>query len=211
MSTLDKKICLILNTGWQPIGFISVKKAIVSMYPMNDNDTPSQAMNLEYELDENGFLDFMKPSLINPVGLDEWNKLPIRDFDIPVNTSKRTVRAPIVLITPNYAKMNYREIQPTKRNLYEFYGGKCIWTGKQLSYAEMTMEHMIPRSDGGKNTWENLAPAQKKLNNERGNTPLDKWKFKPQYSLKKPKALAISGLINKAARPEWLYFLIKNK
>lgn len=181
------------------------------MYSTQDGENmAAQALDLDYELNEDGFIDFEKPSQMVPVSIPEWNDLPLRDFDIPIHTSKKIVRAPIVLVTKNFSKTILRKLRPTKKNLFEMYGGKCIWTGKILSLADASLEHMVPKSHGGGNGWDNLALSKKKINNERGNTPVKDWKHKPQYSLKEPKAMPISSYINVATRPEWVFFL-KNK
>lgn len=209
---LNKHLVLVLNSVWQPIGYISIKKAIIAMFSTNDGQNmAAKALNLEYPLDENGFINFKEPLLdrVYPVGIPEWNDLPIRDFDIPIHTSKRIIRAPIVIIANNYSKVPMKRLKPTKRNIYDFYKGKCIWTGRTLSLNEATLEHMNPRSNGGQNTWQNLGLSGKKENNERGNIPIKDWKYKQQYPLKEPKSIPISALITKPARPEWEYFLIK--
>jgi hypothetical protein len=211
MSTvLDKKVVLVLSAIlWQPIGYISIRKAIKAMY--SDDVDAVQALDLTYPLNAEGYLDFKSCPTTNIVGINEWVKLPLRDFDIPIHTAKSVIRAPIVVITHNCKKMVFKQLKPTRRNLWEFYGRKCIWTGKEISYNECTKEHMITRSSGGDESWLNLAPASKHLNHERGNLPLDKWKYKPQYSLKEPKRLPISSFIRTAIRPEWEYFLQNEK
>jgi hypothetical protein len=88
------------------------------------------------------------------------------------------------------------------------YGGKCIWSNRKLSLNEASIEHMTPKSHKGKNTWGNLAIADKKLNSERGNIPVTQWKYKPQYRLKEPKKIPACALIQESVRPEWEYFLI---
>jgi hypothetical protein len=209
MDILHKNYTLVLNSIWQPIGFTSLKKAIVAMYSSQDGENmAAKALDLEYPLNEDGFVDFSNPIKFIPVGIPEWNDLPVRDFDIPIHTVRKIIRAPIILITNNFSKMTFRHLRPTKRNLYNFYKGKSIWTGKTLSLNEMTVEHLTPKSLGGDDSWHNLAPAEKSINNERGNTPLEKFKYKPKYKLGEPKPTPSSVLINRANRPEWEYFLL---
>ena len=209
MSTvLNKNYVLVLSAAlWQPIGFISIRKAIKAMY--SDDADAVQALDLTYPLDEKGNVDFSQMPDAVPTGIDKWVTLPLRDYDIPICTAKSVIRAPIVVITHNCKKMIYRQLKATRKNVWEFYGRKDIWTGKEISYSECTKEHMVARSHGGKDDWSNIAPASKKLNHERGNIPLDKWKYKPQYQLKEPRKTAVSAFIKTAVRPEWEAFLIK--
>jgi 5-methylcytosine-specific restriction endonuclease McrA len=209
-SIITKNLVLVLHSVmWQPIGFISIKKAIKAM--CSDDVDAAQALDLDYELNDEGYIDFMKPIKYVPLGVEEWFKLPIRDFDIPIHSTKSVYRAPIVILTHHCKKMPSKQLKPTRRNLWEFYGRKCYWTGKELSYSECTKEHIDPKSRGGGDSWANLAPASKKINNERGNIPVDKWKYKPQYKLKEPPKMPVSTFIRHAARPEWQYFILSNK
>ncbi len=210
MSELSKNYTLVLNSVWQVIGYTSIKQAVVSMYSSRDGENmAAQALDLEFALDENGFVDFSNPTKMVPVGIPEWNDLSIRDYDLPIRTAHKTVRSPIVLITKNYSKMNFKKLRPSRKNLYDIYKGKCYWTGRTLSYNESSIEHIICVSAKGDSTWKNLAIAERKLNSERGNTPVEKWKHKPQYELKEPKSIPVSSLISKAVRPEWTPFLMK--
>lgn len=209
---LNKNLVLVLNSGWQAIGVTSIKKALVAMFSTSDGENmAAQALDLEYSLNKEGFVDFSAPEKTVETKIEDWLSLPIRDFDIPVHTAKRIVRAPIILITKNFSKMPYRSLRATKRNVYNHYGGRCIWTGKILSFNEMTLEHMIPKSHGGNESWQNLAPAQKDINNKRGNTPLKDFHLKPQFKLSEPKKTAVGALIVEAKRPEWEYFMMNKK
>jgi hypothetical protein len=212
MSDIDKNYVLVLNSVWSVIGYTSIKKAMTSMFSTsNGNDMAAVALDLSYPLNAEGYVDFSLPSVAVPRGIPEWLDLPVRDFDIPIVTSHKVIRAPIILMTKNFSKPIFKKLKPTKRNLYDFYKGKSIWTGKTLSFNEMTIEHLIPKSHNGDNSWKNLAPAEKDINNKRGNTPLKDFSYKPQYQLKEPKSIPVSACIKKAIRPEWQYFLLNKQ
>lgn len=204
---INKQIVLVLsNVLWQPIGYISVKKALKAMFSTGED--AAQALDLDFATDSKGNIDFNTPIKYNAVSIDEWVKLPIRDFDLSVQCAKTAIRAPIVIITHNLKKMPMKQLKPTRRNIWEWYNRKCIWTNKELSFAECTKEHIKPKCKGRDDSWENVAPASKRLNNERGSTPLELWKYKMQYKLKEPPKMPISTFIKHAVRPEWQSFLI---
>ncbi len=49
--------------------------------------------------------------------------------------------------------------------------------------SDLTFDHVIPRSKGGKTNWENIVTASRDANNRKGNKSLDQCGFK---LLKKP-------------------------
>lgn len=206
---LNKDWVLVLNALFMPINTISIRKALENMSSTKDGENMAHhAMDLDFERNEDGTLDYSKPTVFRVVDWDEWVTLPVREWDVAVHTPRLAIRAPIVIVAKNHDKMIMKQVHPTKRNLYDAYGGRCVWSGKKLSFKEATREHMKPRSEGGGNGWENLAIADKSLNSERGSTPVEKFRFKPQYPLKKPKAKPACSFITQAVRPEWTYFLV---
>lgn len=56
----------------------------------------------------------------------------------------------------------------------------CHLCGKPITKQEdFSLDHLVPKSQGGMTTPSNLKPAHKKCNMERGVKPLDLW-FKQQ-------------------------------
>lgn len=49
--------------------------------------------------------------------------------------------------------MKYAEV---RRIVYDRYDGKCAICGKPISYEEMTIDHIIPKSRGGERFFSNM-------------------------------------------------------
>ncbi|MFN5513613.1 MAG: HNH endonuclease [Cyanobacteriota bacterium] len=74
---------------------------------------------------------------------------------------------PTVIRLRQYVKIPYKEIPLTRRNLLErdrHTCQYCDYKGEQL-----TLDHIIPRSRGGLDTWENLVTACVRCNVKKGN------------------------------------------
>ncbi len=56
-----------------------------------------------------------------------------------------------------------------RRLLLERQKGLCCWCGALIEPGQFSVEHIIPRSLGGKNTWANKAAAHVACNSKRGN------------------------------------------
>lgn len=50
-------------------------------------------------------------------------------------------------------------------------GGACVWCGREPWRADLTLEHLLPRSRGGRSTPENLLVACRTCNRRRGSRP----------------------------------------
>ena len=52
--------------------------------------------------------------------------------------------------------------------IWERDGGVCQYTGRQLEPHEGNIDHVIPRSRGGKSTWDNCVLAHRDVNSRKG-------------------------------------------
>ena len=61
----------------------------------------------------------------------------------------------------------------TKKNVWLRDRGHCQYCAKKMSLNEATVDHVVPKSRGGKNTWENVALACEKCNQKKGSRLLE--------------------------------------
>jgi 5-methylcytosine-specific restriction endonuclease McrA len=75
---------------------------------------------------------------------------------------------PRVVILKKYVKLPDRMYKPNRRNIFLRDNYSCAYCEKQLSTEELSVDHIIPKSRGGKETWENLITACKSCNCTKG-------------------------------------------
>ena len=101
---------------------------------------------------------------IRPVTWEEWITLPIRDQDEAVHTVRGQIRVPTVIVAVNYAKVPKKRPKLCARAIRERDGNRCQYTGRVLHPDEGSLDHVVPRSRGGKDAWENLVWSAKEVN-----------------------------------------------
>lgn len=144
-----------------------------------------------------------------PTDWEHWVQLPVREGDPVLMTRHGPIRAPVILINPKFSKMPKKLPRLTKQAIFHRDGYTCGYTGKKLSKGEATIDHIIPRSLGGKDDWENLITCEKKTNFAKGNKTN---KEAGLSLLKKPLApmpLPVSATINQSNHPHWSWFIGK--
>ena len=106
-------------------------------------------------------------------------------------------KKPKVILLKNYSKRVIKGIKPTRRNVILRDEYICQYTGKKLTKGEATVDHVIPLSLGGKNTWENLVCCDIKVNAYKANRTLEESNLK---------------LIRRPFKPVWnpLFFVKKD-
>jgi 5-methylcytosine-specific restriction endonuclease McrA len=73
----------------------------------------------------------------------------------------------------NYIKLPYEKLmqnRPSRAMIYKRDGHKCQYCG---STKELTIDHIIPRSRGGEDSWENLVVACMPCNTRKGDKLLE--------------------------------------
>jgi hypothetical protein len=207
---MNKSIVLQLNANWMPIGQKTVKEAIISM-TSNGDSPPALALDIAYDKGPDGKYDFSKPAYVNPVKWHDWINLEVRDCDLTVASTKFVMRAPTILIAPNYRQVPLRIPRATKFNVYDRDGGICQYTGKAISRGTGNIDHVIPVSRGGKNTWSNMVWCDQNINSKKGDRLPHEAGLKLIRKPREPRSTPVSVLIKEARHPSWIPFLINKK
>jgi 5-methylcytosine-specific restriction endonuclease McrA len=195
-SVLCKSTVLVLNRNWQAINVRTPQEAFCMM-----------ATNVAAGLDiERG--DGARAEALRPVSWEEWIALPIREQDEVVHTVRGQIRVPTVIVAVNYAKVPKKRPKLCARAIRERDGNRCQYTGRSLRPDEGSLDHVVPRSRGGVDAWENLVWSAKEVNQKKADRLPHEAGLKLLSKPRAPKELPVSALIrNTAAVEDWNIFL----
>jgi 5-methylcytosine-specific restriction endonuclease McrA len=183
---LNKTTVLVLNRNWQAIGVCTPAEAFCQM-----------ATNVATALDiEVG--DGARAEALRPVKWDEWITLPIRERDSFVNTVRGPIRVPTVIVAVNFARVPVKRPKLSAKTIRERDGNRCQYTGRVLCMDEGSLDHVLPRSRGGRDTWENLVWSGKDVNARKGNRLPHEAGLKLLSTPRAPKPLPVTTLIRNA-------------
>src|SRR6266576_1579961 len=154
---LNKTIVLVLNRNWQAINVRTPQEAFCMM-------ATNVATALEIE-----FGDGARAEALRPVTWDEWITLPVRPQDNAVQTVRGQVRVPTVIVAVNFARVPKKRPKLSAKTIRERDDNRCQYTGKLLRPDEGSLDHVLPRSRGGRDTWENLVWSSKDVNARKAN------------------------------------------
>jgi 5-methylcytosine-specific restriction endonuclease McrA len=99
------------------------------------------------------------------------------------------------------------EPRPTKEAIRKRDGGIDQYTGKVLSWKDGNIDHVIPRAQGGKNTFENMVWCHKDINSKKADKTPEQAGLKLIRKPYAPKSIPVSATINIAHHPSWVYFM----
>ncbi|MBM3822354.1 MAG: HNH endonuclease [Verrucomicrobia bacterium] len=178
---LNKTIVLVLNRNWQAMNIRTPQEAFCQM-----------ATNVATALEIDG------ENHIRPVTWDEWITLPIRDGDNAVQTVRGAIRVPTVIVAMNFAKVPKKRPKLCAKTIRERDGNRCQYSGKLLRPDEGSLDHVLPRSRGGKDAWDNLVWADKAVNAKKGNRLPHEAGLQLLTLPRAPKELPVTALIRNA-------------
>jgi len=72
---------------------------------------------------------------------------------------------PSVIRLARYIKVPFKKIELSRRNILKRDGFRCQYCGTKSH--ELTIDHIIPKSRGGSDSWDNLVSACKSCNNKK--------------------------------------------
>lgn len=81
---------------------------------------------------------------------------------------------PSVIRVPKYVNTKHVNVPLTRENVFKRDQYTCVYC-EETNRKVLTIDHVIPQSKGGPNTWENLVTACKKCNGEKANLSLEEY------------------------------------
>mgnify|MGYP006177586109 CR=1 FL=1 len=115
---------------------------------------------------------------------------------------------PSVVRLKAYVHVPFRRILLTRRNVLRRDGNRCQYTGRVLRPDEGSLDHVLPRSRGGKDEWGNLVWADRDVNARKGNRLPQEAGLKLLSVPRAPRELPVTALIRNAhGVPDWNLFV----
>ncbi len=164
--------CLVLNKSWTPIGTMSLEDAIVKVFSTYSDGEPKARI-----IDHESYQTFT---------WEDWSKLKPLATDEAIRGAHIMFRIPEVILLTRYDRMPTRTVHFSRRNLYKRDEMTCQYCGCKPGSEELTVDHVVPRSQGGATTWENCVLACVDCNRRKANRTPDQARMKLAKKPKKP-------------------------
>ncbi len=121
------------------------------------------------------------------------------------------IRMPSVIRFLCLTRRGPRGIKFSRDNVYLRDNRRCQYCGRQVSRSEATYDHILPRAQGGRTTWENIVIACVPCNQKKGcRTPQQAHmalRSVPEKPRKLPDSVQLTFLYEKGMPVSWRRFL----
>lgn len=145
---------------------------------------------------------------------EEWCELSrlAREFEPDVHDWIRTVRfdiaVPRIIRLAVYDRLPKQTVKFNRRNIYARDGNRCQYCGGKFSTTELSLDHVVPKSQGGLANWENIVCACLSCNIRKGGRTPEQASMKLVYPPKKPRRNPVISIkLNDGRYSSWKAFL----
>jgi 5-methylcytosine-specific restriction endonuclease McrA len=148
-SPLDASV-LVLNKLFMAVHVISVRRAFVllckemaEVVSLEDGQFTTYDFSTWREVSEYRLKNFQYRG-----EEDDW-----------VRTASTQIQVPRVVRLLDYEKVPRHTVKFNRRNIFARDNNQCQFCGKRFPTNELSLDHVVPRSQGGQSTWENIVCA----------------------------------------------------
>lgn len=85
-----------------------------------------------------------------------------------VRTVRLEIAVPKVIRLFGYDRLPQQQVKLNRRNLFARDRNQCQYCGKSFPTSELSIDHVVPRAQGGRDSWENLVCACVRCNAKKG-------------------------------------------
>lgn len=180
---------LVLNRSFLPIHVTSVRRAFSLIYQGG-----ARAVNGNYET-----FDF-----------DSWCALGFEhgSMDDSIKTLQGPIPIPRVILLRYYDRVPRKQVRFSRANIFSRDDHMCQYCKIKPQRAMLNLDHVIPRAQGGKTTWENVVCCCIPCNRRKGGRTPDQAGVKLQSTPRRPRWSPLMSVMPHGVRYlEWRPFL----
>ena len=133
----------------------------------------------------------------------------LAEYSDDVSSPSVTWKMPAVVRLRRMPAGSKRAVKFSRVNVYQRDRWTCQYCGRAKPDRELSFDHVVPRSSGGRTCWENIVTACRICNTRKANKTCDESGMWPLNEPRRPRALPMMGpRIDPSSAPEeWLAFI----
>ncbi len=145
---------LVLNRSWVAIQTTTVRKALGMLYT--------------------GIAEAIRPDTYETHDFQSWSDLSVDGGEPHIATVRSKIRVPEVIRLNHFSGFPRNRVPFTRKNLYRRDASTCQYCGAQPGSGELSIDHVLPVSRGGRSNWTNCVLACLRCNKRKSNrTPAE--------------------------------------
>jgi 5-methylcytosine-specific restriction endonuclease McrA len=177
---------LVLNRSYLPVHVTSVRRAFTLLY-----QEVARAVDEGYET-----FDF-----------EAWSRLSTFGQEA-IGTSSGAVRVPRVIALLHFDRVPMRHVRYSRVNVFARDRYTCQYCGASPHRSQLNLDHVVPRSHGGKTSWENVVCSCVDCNRRKGGRTPEQARLRLLRAPRRPRWSPLANLVvGPSCHEQWRPFL----
>ena len=130
---------LVLNRNWQPVNVTSVARSLTMVF--------------------SGTARVVCPDSYQLFDWDDWSQFVPHEDEPFVQAVAQRFRVPEVITLVSFDRLPKASVTFSRRNIFKRDKFTCQYCGVQPRSDNLTIDHVVPRAQGGRSSWENCVLA----------------------------------------------------
>jgi len=178
---------LVLNRSYLPVHVTSARRAFTLLYQGIARVVDEQYQTFDFEA---------------------WSQLAVARDAEAIGTSGGPIRIPRVIVLIAFDRLPKRHVRFSRINLMARDNFQCQYCALRPHRAELNLDHVVPRSLGGRSTWENVVTSCVDCNRRKGGRTPRQAHLKLLRKPERPRWTPLANLMWSSVRyREWRPFL----
>lgn len=188
MATLRQRHVLVLNKLWTAVNVVTLRKAlrmIIAERALVIDPTAGAYATYTWQ---------------------DWSKMRCADNEESILTALTRIKVPEIILLTDYDNLPGRKVKFSRRMIHKRDNFSCQYCGKQVPTTELTIDHIVPRCQGGLTTWTNCVTCCQTCNSRKAGFTLQHVNMKLQRTPKRPE-LNLFKIEKKFVYKSWKSFI----
>ena len=140
---------------------------------------------------------------------ESWLSAPSSPGDEVIGSTSGPVRVPRVIVLTWFDRLPRRHVRYSRTNVFTRDEYTCQYCGERPPRSQLNLDHVIPRAQGGRTTWENVVASCVSCNRRKGGRTPEQAKLRLRQPPVRPRwTPALNVAPGGASRyREWLPYL----
>ena len=150
---------LVLNKSWMAVRVVNARRAFSLLF---------RNLAEAIRVDDGSYTgyDFSSWSELSELR-GQWNGPEAEHYEW-VSTIRMQIAVPKIIRLLGYDRLPKQDVKLNRRNIFARDGNRCQYCGGKYPTNELSLDHVLPRSQGGVSSWSNLVCACTGCNSRKG-------------------------------------------
>lgn len=131
----------------------------------------------------------------------------VESYAEEILTTHKSFSIPAVIVLKRIVNLDNINLKCTRKNIIWRDNNICQYCGQRYVSSQLTIDHIIPKSRGGGNSWYNLVTSCKKCNQDKGPRTPEEAEMYPINEPHKPKPSLLRKIKNHKINKIWEDYL----